>query len=71
MTLREYIDGLNQFVVDNPETLDMTVIYGTDAEGNGFEEVYYGPTKGVYDDDEFSSHPDEIDKEDINAVCIN
>lgn len=79
MTLREYLEGINEFVTENPETLDMIVISAIDSEGNGFNPVNFGPCKGVFDDGEFIQaqqlidEPDEYDyvQSDFNAVCIN
>ncbi|MES2287663.1 MAG: hypothetical protein V4547_18350 [Bacteroidota bacterium] len=76
MKLREYIEEMNNFVRDNPECLDMIVVYGKDEEGNGFDEVSNTPTKGIFtDDDEFTPEDniedDGLDVDDINAVCIN
>jgi len=53
----------------------MDVIYSRDDEGNGYQKVYYGPNKGVFEDNEFIS-ADQLEDwnrepEDINAVCIN
>ena len=75
MKLREYIENLNEFVKENPETLDMIVVYAKDSEGNGFEEVYYTPNKGCFDPDERNfvdvENYEELDENDTNAVCIN
>jgi len=75
MTLREYLNELQQFAETFPECLDMEVIYSRDDEGNGYQKVYYGPNKGVFEDNEFIS-ADQLEDwdrepEDINAVCIN
>jgi hypothetical protein len=75
MTLKEYIQNLNQFAKENPETLDMQVITSIDSEGNGFNLVYYSPSKGIYEDSEFITF--ELYEEcgrnssETNAVCIN
>ncbi len=75
MKLKEYIDILNEFVKENPETLEFDVIYAEDDEGNGFGSISYSPTKGVYQEGEFWSEgnlEDEgFEESDINAVCIN
>jgi len=57
----------------------MKVITSIDDEGNGYNEVHYSPSKGVFNDDgEYLDESDEeayedygYDKSDINAVCIN
>jgi hypothetical protein len=75
MTLREYIEQLQNFAQENPDTLDMDVIYSRDDEGNGFQKIYYSPSKGIYEDNEFISSEQledyERDENEINSVCIN
>jgi len=75
MTLREYLEELNEFVQTYPECLDMDVIYSRDDEGNGYQKVRYGPNKGIFEDREFipADQLEEWDREEdeINAVCIN
>lgn len=78
MTLREYIDNLVAFGEENPESLDLTVVYAKDDEGNGYDEVYFGPSIGGMDSDgDFRSKAIQIedgyeeDEIEINSVCIN
>lgn len=75
MTLREYIEGLQDFVKENPNALELEVISCIDNEGNGYNEVYYGPSLGHFDDNEFIPYSqfEEWGREDsdINAVCVN
>jgi hypothetical protein len=75
MTLKEFIKNLNEFVKENPETLDMQVITSKDDEGNGFNLVHYTPSKGIYKDREFISSEQyedyERDGSETNAVCVN
>lgn len=85
MTLRDYIDSLVEFGKENPEALDLTVVYSKDDEGNGYGEVYYGPSIGGMDSDgDFTSKDgqienghdeyddfDEVNDVVINSVCIN
>ena len=53
MTLKEYIDNLNDFATENPEALKMDVVYSKDDEGNGFHHVHHTPIKGNFEDDFF------------------
>jgi sucrose-6-phosphate hydrolase SacC (GH32 family) len=76
MTLKQFIENLNEFVKENPETLDMNVITSEDDEGNGFSPVYFTPSKGFYNDsagfiyyEAYEAY--KIDNSDTNAVCIN
>lgn len=75
MTLREYIENLNEFVKNNPETLEMQVITSKDDEGNGYNLVYYEPSKGIFEDGDFTSFDQyddrERDEDETNAVCVN
>jgi hypothetical protein len=75
MTLKEYIENLNQFVKENPQTLDMQVIASKDDEGNDYSAVYFTPSKGIYDGYSFISsevYEDfQRDSSQTNAVCIN
>jgi len=75
MTLKEFIENLNEFVKENPETLEMQVIASKDDEGNGFYPVSFEPSKGVFEDGEYVSleQYEDWDREEseTNAVCIN
>ena len=75
MTLKEFIENLNKFVKENPETLDMQVITSKDDEGNGFNLVHYSPTKGIFEKREFipaeQYEDEEREDEETNAVCVN
>lgn len=75
MTLREFMENLNELIKENPETLDMEVVTSRDDEGNGFNRVYFTPSKGIYEDNDFipfGSYEDyERNECDTNAVCIN
>lgn len=78
MTLKEYIENLNEFVKENPETVEMQVITGNDDGDNEFNLVHYTPVKGIYnakDKDFISTY--QYDEHGIcsevsaNAVCVN
>ena len=78
MKLRDYIENLNKFVEENPEALELEVIYSSDDEGNDFSRVHYTPSKGIFEGGyrgEFISLEQLDDwcreKSEINAVCIN
>jgi hypothetical protein len=61
---------------------ELICFYSSDDEGNSYKKIHNEPTLaqvenleewelelvGFYDEDDFS---EEIDKEDVNAVCIN
>jgi len=76
MKLKDFIENLQEMVKENPKLLEFNVIAAKDAEGNGYEDVYYAPTLGVYDaDGEFFTedyYEDyELSSKDENAICIN
>jgi hypothetical protein len=53
----------------------MEIVYSRDDEGNGYQRVYYGPTKGIFEDSEFipADQLEDYEREEneINSVCIN
>ena len=75
MNLKEFIEGLQKFAKENPETLEMNVLTSADDEGNGYNIVHYEPSKGIFEDSEFLSFEQykdwEKDDSDTNAVCVN
>jgi hypothetical protein len=75
MTLKEYIEGLQEFIKENPNALDLEVVTSKDDEGNGYNRVYYSPTLGQFEDNEFIAYSQfdewERDDSDVNAVCVN
>ena len=77
MTLKEYIEGLNKFAKENPDTLEMQVVTSKDHEGNGFDTIYYPPSKGIFifEDKNFivyGQYEDwEREESETNAVCVN
>jgi len=79
MKLKEFLNNIQKMVKEDPSLLELDVITAKDSEGNGFEEVYYTPSPGVFtEDSEFvpSDSEDfeeeyEYTKKDINAICIN
>lgn len=81
MTLKEFLEGIDNFVKENPEVLDLQVVTSKDDEGNGYNPVYYTPTMGLYEDRDFTPYKKEdkddypttayIEKDEINAICIN
>ena len=75
MILKEFIKNLNEFVKENPETLEMQVITSKDDEGNSFDLIHYTPCKGIYENSDFISFElyDDYERDDseTNAVCVN
>jgi hypothetical protein len=75
MKLKEYMEKLELFVKENPEALEMDVVTSRDDEGNGYNQVYYSPSIGIFEDGDFipSSQIKEYEREpkEINSVCLN
>jgi hypothetical protein len=69
MTLKEYISELQKIEEKYP---DIQLVYSSDAEGNRFEEVFYTPSLGHFEDAEFiEKDSEDFEDREINAVCIN
>lgn len=80
MTLKEYIKGIEDFVKQYPEALDMPVIYASNDEGNSYHTIYNTPTiiqvhslegRDLEVVGYYSSDNRLIAREDCNAVIIN
>lgn len=44
---------------------NIDLVYVSDDEGNGCSELFYSPTAGNYDGDEFD------DAGEVNSICLN
>ena len=66
MTFKSYIDGLNQFATENPESLTLDVLTSGDDEGNSYNHVYYAASMVEYDGECIDDESDEP-----NAVLVN
>ncbi len=83
MLLREFLQHINTKVKTNSELLECEVIYATDAEGNNYDNVSYGPSLGNFDKtrsafykflprSEFEEYNSEYEVElKVNAIVIN
>lgn len=75
MTFEEYVNSLNKFLKEHPETAKMRPIYAADDEGNDFGFVHYAPSMGTYDDGYQTLDEETIAAgmtiKDCNVVCIN
>ncbi len=75
MTLKEFLKNIEKAVNENPELLNMKVVSAIDDEGNGFNEVHFTPTPGIFEDGEWTpaEHLKEEgrDEKELNAICIN
>lgn len=76
MKLRDYIELLNDYVTENPDTLDMTVVHTDDSISDGdpyFWEVNgLMPLLGNWDGDHtFTADYDDMGELEINSVWLN
>ena len=75
MKFKEYLDNLNKYAKENPDSLNYDVITSVDDEGNGYNLVHYSPSKGIFEDREFISEDGledyNRDKVDLNSICVN
>jgi len=75
MKFKEYLDNLNKYAKENPDSLNYDVITSVDDEGNGYNLVHYAPSKGIFEDREFIPEDGledyNRDKVDLNSICVN
>ena len=75
MKFKEYLDNLNKYAKENPDSLNYDVITSVDDEGNGYNLVHYTPSKGIFKDREFIPEDGledyNRDKVDLNSICVN
>lgn len=70
MTFKEYIEGLQKLLEENPQCGNYLVVYASDDEGNSFHEVSYSPSTGIYNGEDYNFNQD-CEEDQTNAVCIN
>ena len=80
MTLKEYIEKLQNLAKEYPTSLNMEVVYSADDEGNAYRKIMFEPSLFQFEDmstyyledvGSYEEGSDEIALEDCNAVCIN
>ena len=67
MKLRDYIAKLQKINITHGG--DLEVIYAIDDEGNDFHRVYYNPSPGLFDGNEFANVT--TSQPEANSVCVN
>ena len=81
MKFKDYVENLQEFLKNNPDTAEMEVVTSIDDEGNGYNIVQFGPSiaqfhsmedpwlelVGFYEKENKESPA----LEDCNAVIIN
>ena len=75
MKFKEYLENLNKFAKEKPQSLDFDVVTSSDDEGNSFNAVHYPPSLGVSDDGDFIDLENLKDygysESDVNSICVN
>lgn len=86
MNLKEFLKNINTLIEKDPSILEMSVITSIDDEGNGYNELYFTPSVGMFIDNEdfhsceedYKDYKEWIDSDDgelslwkPNAICIN
>jgi hypothetical protein len=76
MKLKDYLENINKMVQNNPEILELDVIYAKDDEGNYYDFVTFIPTIGHFgwancdfiNELQFDEFNENLE---TNAICIN
>jgi hypothetical protein len=68
MKLKEYAKHLAKLAKQHP---DIDVYYAIDEEGNDYKPIYYHPSVGCLDGDDFESASNNDFRGPINACCVN
>ena len=77
MKLRGFLEELNQLTVEKPESLDWTVIYSSDDEGNNYQKVNWTATPmevedaNAYQMEQMWDETGEHLGTNYNTVCVN
>jgi hypothetical protein len=67
MTFEKFVKGVTELLEAHPEASEFPVITAGDEEGNGYDHIFYGPSIGHFDDEDFSGLSTKAN----NAVCVN
>lgn len=70
MKFKDYLKQINAFAKKYPQVLDFEVVTADDEEGNGYTQVYYGPSMGEFTKNE-RQFTNDTDEKNYNAVCLN
>jgi len=68
-TLKDVLNRLKALQKENPNALNMPLVYGSDEEGNSFYPVYFDACFIAYDFE--SGHMDMDGEKEVNSICIN
>ena len=71
MILKDYVEGLQQFLKDNPEAAELYAYTASDDEGNDHSQVYFTPSFRYTDGEDFYSDEDELPEDVQKVVVVN
>ena len=71
MKFKEYVESINKFLEEHPESGEMKAIYASDDEGNNYDDVWGEPTLMNTNEDDDGWFGGEEEEVEPNAVCIN
>ena len=83
MKFKEFVENCNKLLEEKPEIGEFDAVYAKDDEGNGYQTIYFTPTIGIKESDDYNfdfislenirEEPEEYDytEKDVNAICIN
>ena len=66
MKFKDYLEELNAFAEEFPDTLEYDVVYASDDDGREYNIVNNGPCTGYFEGSDLY-----FDDELPNAVCVN
>lgn len=70
MTLKEYLENLNNAVALDSSLLDLEVVYSQDEEGNSYQKIFFTPGIMYFDEDMEPVEEEENDTA-IKMMCMN
>lgn len=79
MKLKQFLEAIQHHTKDIPNRDDLEVVFSVDDEGNEYKKAFYEPTlckieSAISDSNYITAiemlEDGEIEKEDINAICV-
>lgn len=70
MKLKEYLNNLQEFIKENPQSVEFEVAYSADDEGNYYQKVNFTPSFAIFEDIT-QYHLERQGEGTPNAVIIN
>ena len=70
MTLKEYVDQLNEIIKKNPAAANYEVVYSVDNKDYGFAPIDFPPIIGKLEDGGFLPEDEFEEGESPDSVCL-